>query len=558
MSSKINRSPSLPLSPRAKIPEQEAVLSPREFEIKRLEALIEALRLEKLSSRPPQVVNEQRYSFKQELMFSQSNALLKAFPHLQKTFNPQNIITLRVPQKSGKEETFLLPAAAMLLVKNLVLRFEHSFTDTSQKEIILLKPDGTCYQLAAINYLLGRGLQLDECTPLKNRPKKEVDAIFQEIWEFADGYHPPLLEDCRDYLKERVFKEFNDCLSYGTTVFEMNDPATLKNWQNQLEDYFKTDPNKEGPILRFLTNDFLRAYANDFDAFKKARQYVFAFLKTVPLITTSSSDQLLQLDRLYTLIKAVLKTGDIEFAKALFRCGLENKYAEYINYAEYLSNFPDSEIGDFCRAFLLLFQRDGGVRDFKTAEEILGKLDSQHLQDEKLKGLVRKLLVCSRFIDEEVIMNLLASDPNDLWAQSLFIDYQLDFTDLNEPENLERAKELIDRALVQFPTNQDFNISKLKLYAKIQQEENALATLYEALAFDPRKEGALSGYADLTCHYAKYYLQKGKIDEACKLLQGIPQQLLSDEEADLLLEILDFQAQTHKPLAPAQFHLHVF
>jgi hypothetical protein len=493
-------------------------------------------------------------------MLSQSNALLKTFPDMRQKFDPQNIVTLRVPQEDGKEETFLAPFWAFSKMKCLTQRFKYSCTDTGQKEIILLRTEGGCYQLATINYILGRILQADHCLPLKDRPKKEVDAIFQEIWEFADGYYPPLLEDCRDYLKEKIFKDFDELLSYGTGVFEIDDKIILQTWIDQLSTYFRKYENKQCPIICYLIDDLLPAYANDFEAYQKARQFVLDSSSTTELIIERKvlrldphnppPQQPHNIDRFYSMMEALIKGGDIHLIQSIFSKIPIKRHIQLINSAQ----FPTNSVGRFCKAALLLFRPNATSENYRAANEILDALNAEDLQDKRLDGMVKRLLPLSQSHSglveaaKEKRDALLQSNPNDPWALALFI-HAREHLEIN-PENTERIQTLINQGLEQFPTNLDFKIAKLEFHHITQKEGEVLDLLKEVFAFDPRLETKAKSpkYSALTEHYASYLLRQGKINDAFQLFMKTTVPTLSRLESVLFIKILEAKQQSLRPL----------
>jgi len=447
-------------------------------------------------------------------------------------------------------------------MKDFTQRFKHSCADTSQKEITLLRPDGSCYQLATINYILGRVLHVSQCSPLKDRPKKEVDAIFQEIWEFADGYYPPLLEDCRDYLKEKIFKDFNEFLSYGTTVFEINDKNILESWTKHLCTTFEKYESKQCQIIHYLIVDLLPAYANDFEAYQKARQFALNFLSRTELIIYERKIVSLDpqnpppqpphhVDRFYSMMEALIKGGDIQLIQSIFSKIPLEKYISRIDEDQ----FPTNSVGRFCKAALLLFRPNATPENYRAANEILDALDAEDLQDQMLESMVKRLLPLSQFHSglleaaKEKRDALLQSTPIDPWALALFI-HAGEHLEIN-PGNTERIQSLINQGLEQFPTNLDFKIAKLEFHQMTHKEKEVLDLLTEVFTFDPRLTTKANSpkYSALTEHYAKYLLKQGKINDAFQLFAKAPVSSLSIVEAALLIKIIEAKQQSLCPMS---------
>jgi hypothetical protein len=226
-----------------------------DHELTELDVKVQALQAEIATLRQTNENNA-----KSNVLLSPNNYLLEIYPDLKKTFDPENVITFKVPLKDGNVAQFLAPASALLESDVLNRRFNREdMTDTRQKEITLIRPNQTCeefetadacYQFKAVRYVFGR--ILGQCPPLKDLKKEEVDPILSEVVELIYGYFPTLSNDYRNYLKEKVFTDFTQCLEYGTSIFEMNDPILLKAWKEQLSKYFKTDKNKQEPIIHYL------------------------------------------------------------------------------------------------------------------------------------------------------------------------------------------------------------------------------------------------------------------------------------------------------------------
>lgn len=573
MSSKISPSspPSLPSLSSTSSSTPEVILSATDLKIKKLEAKLAALRGKAgivCSESPSQgshkraLVNpqEERIPKKRELMLSSENALLAAFPAMQKKLDPKNIVTIKVPQKNGKEEKFFIPAASLLWARILTQRFDHVMTDTKDNEIVLLRPDGSCYQILAINYVIGRMLNSDQCPLLKDRPKEEADRIFLDVWQFAGGYYPPLLEDCRSYLTERCSSDYDCFLSYGTTIFELGDSKIIQAWNTQLEHYFFQDKSKQPSMIRYLMKNLLGAYADDFEAYIKARKCVIQLLGTPNALIDK---HFTSIDNLYVALKACLNLGDERLAADIFNVLTDNP--------SFYGTFPPDQSNrvHFCSHFYDIIMLSICEAEFEESLEALEELlpeeeEPLKVQDEKLHRNIERLklkplFALRRDVEyakhlQDMIKQLLKIDPNDPWVLYFKIECELK-EDLAD-ERLKTLGELIDRTREQFPTTLYFKIAKLRHSIKTQKEEEVLSLLPEVLYFDHRKkqEPQLDEiqrcqiYCQLTFHFAEAYYKQGKIKDALELFKGIPSYLLTQKEAALLLQIKQSQPD-YSPLS---------
>jgi len=538
----ISASPPLPTLIKA-----QSEIEPTEIDLKiqRLEKKLADLRQQQPQSTKrslPDDENGKPKKLKQETLLSPDNALLKVYPNLEQTFHPENVITFRVPQKNTLAAQFLIPAVALLDMTMFNQRFRHSLSDTSNGEVVLQRPDGSDYQLETMKYVFGRILKQETCLPLKDRPKAQVEAIFTEIWEFADGYYPDLLMDCQEYLT-KMFNDFDDFLSYGTTVFEIDDPHIFKAWNNKLLEYFHKYTDKQEQIIHYLIKDLLPAYANDFEAYKRARQYVFNLFKSdqirlVEYVITSVNPPATahRIDHLFSLINTLITNGDIDLIKSLLE-NLKQSCRKEVRQFE-PNEFPANSKGRFCKAFLCCFAGFEFHNDEGDSLLVSDLITPEEFEDEEVKKNVKKLCIYEFFENDAEITNdiqqLLQEDANDPLAVYLNLSEQIYGENLGDPATAARVKTLVNQALASFPTNLSLKRLKIAFCMKTQLEEEAASLLPEVLYFDPRKEfRSAIGFNVETLHFANYYFQQSQLNKAGQLLFGISEELLNQEEAAL-------------------------